>query len=478
MSIRKSIETEKLMVFSMLWALTVLSNLIIFDDWIKETHILGYSLLLFCIALLIRPISKLIFIAAVVNSLVYSFQKMPYIPNQMMFEWLINIPILLYLLISFFKENPNSVNSDKLFIWMIEPVAQWGLLILYFFMFFHKLNTGFLDIDYSCGIFRLDGLTDRINQIIGLKSFEGISSSSKSLNYVSIYGTLFMEAIIPVFLFTRRFRTTGIFIGMIYHYILSLHPNIGIFSFSLIIFTYYIFFLPDSFFIWIRSFRNRNINLILRIILFSLIGIFYISYYFFGYWKYYITGQILWYILGFAFIIIYLVFLRSINKIYESELFKIEFPGFAGLIFLFFIMLNGLSPYLGLKTETSFAMFSNLKTEDGSNNHLIVPDWLQVFNFQKNLVKITDSNMKYVSLDYYPEGSERLFTDFELQRVINFMEPGSTITFTVDDNSYTIKKKSDGSLTNTDRVKSYSYFTYKFLLFRPYYKEDINFCQH
>ena len=34
------------------------------------------------------------------------------------------------------------------------------------------------------------------------------------------------------------------------------------------------------------------------------------------------------------------------------------------------VLLNGLCPYIGLKTETSFTMFANLRTEEGLANHL------------------------------------------------------------------------------------------------------------
>ncbi|QCK13895.1 hypothetical protein [Mangrovivirga cuniculi] len=476
MSIRKSIETEKLKVFSVMWAITVLSHLITFDDWIEVPFYLGYTLAVFCIALLLRPGSMVIFILAVINSLALSFQKMPFIPNHMMYEWLINIPLLLYLIIALIKEKRNSVGADRLFIWVFEPVAQWGLLILYFFVVFHKLNFGFFDVDHSCGVFLFEGIIHRMNQIFQILNLPSIALNTP-LKYVSIYSTIIIEAIIPLFLFTRRFRTTGIFIGLIFHYLLSLHAHLGIFSFSLMMYTYYVFFLPETFFTWIRNFRVKSITIYLRIILSALVIGFFLVYKYYGYWVYYLTGQTLWYIIGLAYIVIYLIFLRSINRIYESELFRVGFPGYAGLVFLLFITLNGFSPYLGLKTETSYAMFSNLKTENGSNNHILMPEWLQLFDFQKDLVEITDSNVKYVKSDYYHEGQPRLFTNFEVQRIIRNLNPGEKVSFKSGDDLYTIENE-DGVINKSEGVKNYSYFTYKFLLFRPVYPGDVSFCQH
>jgi hypothetical protein len=52
------------------------------------------------------------------------------------------------------------------------------------------------------------------------------------------------------------------------------------------------------------------------------------------------------------------------------------------------VFLNGLSPYLGLKTETSFAMYSNLRTEPGFENHLFMPA-LALAPYQSELVLVT-----------------------------------------------------------------------------------------
>jgi hypothetical protein len=52
------------------------------------------------------------------------------------------------------------------------------------------------------------------------------------------------------------------------------------------------------------------------------------------------------------------------------------------------LFLSCLSPYLGLKTESSIAMFSNLHTEGGQTNHLLFstpPYW---FGYQSDVVQV------------------------------------------------------------------------------------------
>jgi hypothetical protein len=53
------------------------------------------------------------------------------------------------------------------------------------------------------------------------------------------------------------------------------------------------------------------------------------------------------------------------------------------------LLFNGLCPYLGLKTQTSFSMFSNLRTEGNETNHLFIPAGSQPFGFQDDVVEIT-----------------------------------------------------------------------------------------
>ena len=58
----------------------------------------------------------------------------------------------------------------------------------------------------------------------------------------------------------------------------------------------------------------------------------------------------------------------------------------AGLYFL-----NGLSPYLGLKTAQSINMFANLRIEAGVSNHLILSHPPGPFSYLDDVAIITDS---------------------------------------------------------------------------------------
>jgi hypothetical protein len=89
------------------------------------------------------------------------------------------------------------------------------------------------------------------------------------------------------------------------------------------------------------------------------------------------------------------------------------------------IVLNGLSPYLGLKTEHSFTMFSNLQTEGDQWNHLFMPRWLRIFDLQDELVAVLETNDE--RLRAVRERGDRLIY-FELHRYLS-EHPEVGVTF-------------------------------------------------
>jgi len=89
------------------------------------------------------------------------------------------------------------------------------------------------------------------------------------------------------------------------------------------------------------------------------------------------------------------------------------------------VVANGLSPYLGLKTESSFTMFSNLHTEAGLWNHAFIPEAVRVFDFQDRLVRVTDSNDR--ALERRSRDGARMVR-FELGRYLR-QHPGARATY-------------------------------------------------
>ena len=69
------------------------------------------------------------------------------------------------------------------------------------------------------------------------------------------------------------------------------------------------------------------------------------------------------------------------------------------------LFLMGACPYVGSKTETSLAMYSNLRTEGGVTNHLLVARPWTLFGYQTDLVRVLDSSdahLAALAADGYP----------------------------------------------------------------------------
>jgi len=96
--------------------------------------------------------------------------------------------------------------------------------------------------------------------------------------------------------------------------------------------------------------------------------------------------------------------------------------------------LSCLSPYVGLKTESSITMFSNLHTEGGETNHLFFPAPPYIFNYQRDLVTIIESSSPWLMRH---ARKENLLVLFSLKEYLR-QNPQHWVTYTL--NGQTIRK--------------------------------------
>ncbi len=124
---------------------------------------------------------------------------------------------------------------------------------------------------------------------------------------------------------------------------------------------------------------------------------------------------------------------------YPSRSLRLRHPIFA--VGMLVLVVNSLSPYVGLKTESSFTMFSNLHTEGGRWNHLFIPEAVRIFPYQDDLVRIVASNDR--ALEASTRNGQRLVR-FELERYLR-SHPATTATYaTTDGRGETIHRAGPG----------------------------------
>lgn len=384
-------------VFSCLWAFATLFHMAQSDAFDTMLH---YALLtLAAIYVLFRPGSVAGFVVLLMLQLHDIFYKLPVVSNHWIFTAFVNLTILQALLYLILKKKTFQIDTGE---WLdtFAPVVRIEVIILYFYVVFHKLNSGFFSPDLSCASYF-------VNAQVGDSPIQ-IPPFILSLG---AYGTIFIEALIPLMLCFRITRNWGVLIGLLFHGLLGFNPLNGFYDFSSMIFAMYFLFagpqlvrnipifwnsLKSKKFFSKVNFEIFSYKRLLAIIAFLIVGFLALNIL----TKVMLNFHLFFFWMGYSLVVIFL-FIRSMlekssRRIYES------FCSFTSrhwsLLFIpFIVFLNGLSPYLGLKTESSFAMFANLRTESGVSNHYIMPASMQVFDYQKEMVEFVRSSDKYLN---------------------------------------------------------------------------------
>ena len=243
------------------------------------------------------------------------------------------------------------------------------ILMLYGFAFFHKLNAEYIDLPRSCGTAFVDFFCqDRAITAPRLVS---------AYRYFGVFGTLIIEAILPVLLFFEETRAIGFLAAILFHYVLGL---MGIINFSMFMYAGLIAFLPQAALENSLALAHHE-PWAQAALTASTLAIVAIS----AWWTPrraapncpYRHRWAAWIIqIGFAALTAALLFAGAVwmTSGYAETGGWAEWPWSARLALaaiLAAFLLNGLSPYIGAKTEFSFAMFSNLRVEPWT--HLLVP---------------------------------------------------------------------------------------------------------
>ncbi|HJV43536.1 hypothetical protein [Caulobacter sp.] len=320
------------------------------------------ALLLCCVALMVAPTFLVLYpiLLALVSLKVASYALR--LSNHMIMAWYVSliltatIPISLYL-------------GKDIYRYLFIDSVRYIVIILYFFAFFHKLNAEYLDIKKSCATAFVDFFCDDR----GVKR-PGLVTGHR---YFGVYGTLVIEATLPILLFFEQTRPIGFMAAIIFHYVLGL---MGIINFSMFMYTGLVAFLPAATLVGSVQLvaEARWAQALLAALAASLVAISIR-------WTPrraaahcpYRHRMPAWVIqIGFAILTAALLFVGGVWTATGAvaPLDWRDWPAPAQVALALIIagfLANGFSPYLGTKTEFSFAMFSNLRIEPWT--HLVVP---------------------------------------------------------------------------------------------------------
>ncbi|MCH8829572.1 MAG: HTTM domain-containing protein, partial [Planctomycetes bacterium] len=421
-----------LRTFAGIWACATLVHLLSFPFWARTWQ--GWVLILAVGLTLAQPRSLPRFTFMIVASLTNLFRQMPFVPNHILFEGMVNLTILISIVWTCWKsrEQLHFVRSlrtaidvhrislvlalgylllmvttqhesvggiatvlmvlvlDKRFSQPADtpalstdiyqhfaPIVRIQVVLMYFWAVIQKLNGDYLDPAVSAATVLQKEIAERIPILPAMEW---------TLPF-GIWGSLLFEAGIPILLLFRRTRFAGFVAAVFFHLLLAIHPHPGIFSYSALIFGVLVLFLPEPARLKLHEEWDRQRAALSRKLHVSVtpqhmatfaFTVFYIAITIFGI-VYRLRGETrenfdlnclmasyVWFAWGIWMGYCYIRAMslsRSESRSLSSRL--IWSPALVGILL---VVCNGMSPWVGLKTQTSFSMFSNLRTEFAPNH--------------------------------------------------------------------------------------------------------------
>ncbi|WP_013627383.1 HTTM domain-containing protein [Rubinisphaera brasiliensis] len=481
---------NSLTLFGSVWALVTLIHLLSLPFWARTWQ--GWALVLATGLLLLAPQSRSRFAAFIALALANLFRAMPFVPNHVLFEGMINVTILLSL---GWTSRKSLLQADMIphcrqfvrhrwrellflagyfgliFVWQNErlggiatgialgvlharkfgerpadelnqttfdhfaPIVRWQMVVMYVWAAVQKMNWDYLNPEVSAA-------ATLHREIASFLPF--IPAEQWALN-LAIYGSLICELGIPVLLLFSATRRWGITIAIVFHAFLALHPHPGIYSFSALIYGLLFLFLSPEAQGRLANLWQRQWNAVegllperlravpagmLPVVLFFTACIVYVA-------CYRILGETretfevvnrigfgIWATLSFWLGYCYLRVLWARPEFDRAVRMRLVWsPALLGLLL---VVANGFSPWVGFKTQTSFSMFSNLRTEFAAN-HLFLKR-VRLFNYQDDMVQVIEAEPNILVPIETPQSIEKfanagsILPFFELRRLLSSWE--------------------------------------------------------
>lgn len=399
---------DRLTVFAFLLASAAIFEQAKWDRWASSPAGLIVSASAFWLFLRPRSLPAL---SILLLSLAWSvLQDLPWVSNHALFVAIVAMTVLAALA-SRMRAEGWPPDRERWFD-SFAPAVRVEVILLYLWAFFHKLNAGWFDAETSCAVVLADVLGGRFG-LTGAWPQEA-----------AILAALAVEATIPLLLLVPRTRSAGVLMAVGFHWLLGIAT---FFNFSAAMYALLYLFLPtrstDLLGQWLTSVRRRALRIASPAvwrryyawISGALLAVAMAVLLYHASWslrprglRFLTEGRIdiprsvishgfeaLWWFYGGALLVILLLLLFSHRRIDGAPEFAMRLQPLA--IFPLLVLLNGAGPYLGLKTEISFSMFSNLRTEAGYANHLILDGGVRLAGYQDDLVYIESSSDEALS---------------------------------------------------------------------------------
>ena len=392
-------------LFMMLWCLMIIAEFDNGTSW-RNTHYNVLSLLTAYTGLFFAR-SKYVMAGVCLFQVLACIKNMPVVANHWFFTMILSGMLLTGLLYQIVRDRFNNDPIDPDRVKKVFPVIRLLVIILYFFAVFHKLNAGFFDPRVSCAVHIWEQIAN------GGFMLPLWTDPPLWFRYVLIYGTLLIEAAIPVLLCFRRTWFAAFIVGCGFHLMTGLIMR----HFPTLAWALYFLFIPkgavkpltQKFETVIRRLSQDSFGvtgaLILQATVFT-VG-FVLAFLHdhsrgIGHYRWGVSGELsamwpvlrVWWLLAVTVFVmaVYFIARHGYFRIQRNKLFRTKWPVYYAVVPFF--VFNCLTPYMGLKSVDTISMWSNLHTFNGENNHLILRGngW-KIFPYMDDMVEIIDTNV-------------------------------------------------------------------------------------
>lgn len=247
------------------------------------------------------------------------------------------------------------------------PLAAVPLVVILFWMYFwstfHKFNSDFFFASYSCSqtmFYKLGGWTLSNGEITAFSM-----------------GVIAVEGLLAATLLFRHRRGAFLVLAFLFH---SLLLFLDVAPFTANLYALLILLLPAAVQSrWLETTASRDLKIYVICVIVGLCG-----------FEWGLYSLPLWqaiFLREFPFLLGALPAFFSIRRIYRASIpIFPPVPWGRSVALHLFLFLWGFQTYLGLRTNGTFNMYSNLMTETKGNHFLVPPSWSRWFPYQSDLV--------------------------------------------------------------------------------------------
>jgi hypothetical protein len=461
---------DTLTLFAFLWAVAAIFHVL--GPSGRATRVIAHpttlgishALLAICaIWLLTRPTRNVPLLLLAGLGLITAGLEAPILGNHWLVAAFVNLALLLCVLVSGWSGGIDRVQLAKVFL----PLARWCGLLFYAFAAFAKLNSDFFDTAVSCSAFYFDET---------VRSFGLVAPVTVGAGGLATFlpvATAMIELSVPVLLLIRRTRAFGVVLGLGFHSVVALdrvHPFI---DFSAILAALFVLFLPSQFASKATDYlQGRGARLLIYWMAAAVVVLA-------AQW---VGGNavlvlvsssgtwLVWYVFDAVLLLGVALWLARHRGQTLDQPFKLRDKGPIWLAAVpVLLVINGLLPYVELRTGYAYTMYSNLRMVDGRSNHLIVRASLPLAGRQADLVKVVSSNdpglAQYSTYNY--------LLPWDSFRTYLAKHPGAAVTYERSGKRHVVKRASD----DRELITSPPMLVRKLLAMRAVDNNDHTRCQ-